>query len=201
MQGSRLGRPRKIEDGALIAAFYRVHLRKGPTSWTLADVALEAGVVSATLIQRFQSKIGLMAAAINDGMAEFKELAERSLEGAKSPLAALHATIPALLHGIEDPVMMANSLAQLHVELSHDELRPLVQAYTAGIVEAFQTLVEAAIEAGELHGVDAERLGQIIYTTWSGAMVTYAISGEGTIIEWVTCAIDRILQPYRTQAE
>lgn len=116
-----------------------------------------------------------MAAAINDGMAEFKEL--------------------------EDPAMMANSLAQLHVELSHDELRPLVQAYTAGIVQAFQTLVETTIEMGELQGIDAKRLGQIIYTTWSGAMVTYAISGEGMIVAWVTCAIDRILQPYRTQAE
>lgn len=116
-----------------------------------------------------------MTAAINDGMAEFKELG--------------------------DPVMMANSLAQLHVELSHDELRPLFQAYTAGIVQVFQTLVEAAIEVGELDGIDAKRLGQIIYTTWSGAMVTYAISGDGTVVEWVTCAIDCILQPYRTQAE
>ncbi|MGI8484196.1 MAG: TetR/AcrR family transcriptional regulator [Thermomicrobiales bacterium] len=196
MQGSRLGRPRKIDDAALIASFYRVHLRKGPTSWTLADVALEAGVVPATLVQRFQSKIGLMAAAIDSGAEELAGLTQRSLEGRASPLAALHATIPVLTHGIEDPTMMANSLAQLHVELSHEELRPRVQAYSAHIVEVFQTIAAAAIEMGELGGIDADRLGGIIYTTWSGALVTYAISGQGELTAWVSGAIDQVLGPY-----
>ncbi len=197
MQGTKLGRPRKIDDAALIAAFYRVHLRKGPTSWTLADVALEAGVVPATLVQRFQSKIGLMAAAIDDGAEELAGLAQLSLERAESPLAALHATIPILARGIENPAMMANSLAQLHVELAHEELRPRVQAYTARIVDVFQRLVEAAIQAGELEGIAPERLNQIIYTTWSGAMVTYAISGEGLLIAWISAAIDQVLGPYK----
>ena len=196
MQGSRLGRPRKIDDAALIAAFYRVHLRKGPTSWTLADVASEAGVVPATLVLRFRSKIGMMAAAIDIGAEELAGLAQRSLQQVESPLAALHATIPILARGIENPAMMANSLAQLHVELSHEELRPRVQAYTARIVDVFQRLVSAAIQAGELEGIAADELGKIIYTTWSGALVTYAISGGGPLTEWVSAAIDHVLGPY-----
>lgn len=199
MQESRLGRPRKIDDAELIEAFYRVHLRKGPTSWTLADVAMEAGVVPATLVQRFHSKIGLMAAAIDLGAEELEGLAVQSLEmvDAGSPLAALHATLPILSRGIENPAMMANSLAQLHVELAHEELRPKVQAYTVRIVEVFQTLVAAAIGAGKLQGIDVERLGQVIYTTWSGALVTYAIAGEGSLTAWVSAAIDQMLAPYK----
>ncbi len=197
MQESRLGRPRKIDDAELIEAFYRVHLRKGPTSWTLADVAMEAGVVPATLVQRFHSKIGLMAAAIDLGAEELEGLAVQSLEMAGSPLAALHATLPILSRGIENPAMMANSLAQLHVELAHEELRPKVQAYTVRIVEVFQTLVAAAIGEGKLQGIDVERLGQVIYTTWSGALVTYAIAGEGSLTAWVSAAIDQMLAPYK----
>ena len=38
--------------------------RLGPTQLTLADVAKEAGVVPATLIQRFGTKRGLLAPAV-----------------------------------------------------------------------------------------------------------------------------------------
>src|SRR5260221_823536 len=56
-------RPRQISDEAILMATMRVMQRRSPVDLTLADVAQEAGVVPATLIQRFGTKRSLFLAA------------------------------------------------------------------------------------------------------------------------------------------
>lgn len=48
-------RPRRIDDAALLDAAGRVVSRLGPAKFTLADVAREAGLSPAALVQRFGS--------------------------------------------------------------------------------------------------------------------------------------------------
>src|SRR5256884_9252698 len=55
-------RPREPSDEEIVAAAARAMQRYGPTQLTLAHVAREAGVVPATLIQRFGTKRGLLLA-------------------------------------------------------------------------------------------------------------------------------------------
>ncbi|HEY2545383.1 MAG TPA: helix-turn-helix domain-containing protein, partial [Candidatus Acidoferrum sp.] len=55
-------RPRETSDEQILAATARVMQRRSPTQLTLSDVAKEAGVVPATLIQRFGTKRGLLLA-------------------------------------------------------------------------------------------------------------------------------------------
>ena len=50
------GRPRTHSDDALLDATFRAVGAVGPARLTLADVAREAGVAPATLVQRFGSK-------------------------------------------------------------------------------------------------------------------------------------------------
>ena len=54
------GRPRTVSDEDLINATLRLMSRLGPVKLTLAEVAKEAGVTAATLVQRFGSKRALM---------------------------------------------------------------------------------------------------------------------------------------------
>ena len=56
-------RPRETTDEEILAATGRVMQRLGPAQITLAEVAKAAGVVPATLIQRFGTKRGLLLAA------------------------------------------------------------------------------------------------------------------------------------------
>src|SRR4029077_11670164 len=56
-------RPRQTSDEAILMATTRVMQRRSPVDLTLVDVAKEAGVVPATLIQRFGTKRGLLLAA------------------------------------------------------------------------------------------------------------------------------------------
>src|ERR1700747_596828 len=53
-------RPRETSDEQILAATGRVMQRRSPAQLTLADIAREAGVAPATLIQRFGTKRGLL---------------------------------------------------------------------------------------------------------------------------------------------
>ena len=55
-------RPRETSDAQILAAAARVMQRRSPVDLTLADVAKEAGVVPATIIQRFGTKRDLLLA-------------------------------------------------------------------------------------------------------------------------------------------
>jgi len=56
-------RPRLASDEDILMAAFRAIARLGPARLTLADVAREAGVSAAALVQRFGSKRALLRAA------------------------------------------------------------------------------------------------------------------------------------------
>ena len=59
-------RPRQASDEDILKAAFRAIARLGPAKLTLADVAAEAGVSAAALVQRFGSKRALLLAAAKD---------------------------------------------------------------------------------------------------------------------------------------
>ena len=65
-------RPRQTSDEAILMATMRVMQRRSSVDLTLADVAKEAGVVPATLIQRFGSALNLnVHCCFRDGTSQF----------------------------------------------------------------------------------------------------------------------------------
>src|SRR4029453_18072761 len=60
-------RPKTVADDAVLDAAMRVIDRGGPSELTLAAVAREVGLAPATLLQRFQSKRGLLLAITSRG--------------------------------------------------------------------------------------------------------------------------------------
>src|SRR5438045_4205506 len=79
-------RPRGASDADILAAAFRAVSRLGPARLTLADVAQEAGLSPATLVQRFGSKRGLLLA-----------LAGSAAEGVDACFAALRSEHPSPL--------------------------------------------------------------------------------------------------------
>jgi len=57
-----VARPRKASDEEIFQAAFGVMQRRGPTEWTLADVASEVGLTAGALVQRFGSKRELLLA-------------------------------------------------------------------------------------------------------------------------------------------
>ncbi|MDP8981022.1 MAG: TetR/AcrR family transcriptional regulator, partial [Acidobacteriota bacterium] len=68
-----MGRRKLTPDTDVLTATMRVVNRVGPGRLTLADVAAEAGLAPATLLQRFGSKRGLLLAVVEQSMAGVEE--------------------------------------------------------------------------------------------------------------------------------
>src|SRR5688572_25100359 len=113
-------RPRTTPDADVLTAAERALARVGPARLTLADVAAEAGLAPATLLQRFGSKRGLLLALQSQRCErvalEFTAAKRRD----QPPLEALLAALTRLA-GDAAPDALANRLAFLHGELGDAE--------------------------------------------------------------------------------
>src|SRR5712692_9317187 len=113
-----MSRQRTTPDTEVLAATLRVISRAGPTRLTLADVAAEAGLAPATLLQRFGSKRGLLLAVAQQSMAGVDECFARVRSTHRSPLAAVVASLEEMTHMCDTPEALANNLAFLEIDLT-----------------------------------------------------------------------------------
>ena len=190
-------RPRTASDADLLMAASRAVSRVGPSRLTLADVAAEAGVAPATLMQRFGTKRGLLLALARQGTtAAAHEMA--ALRAADpSPLAALRAFADCITGMAPTPEELANHLAFLVVDLTDKEFHHYALEQARAFQAELTSLVEAAVAAGELVPCDSEGLARVMQEMLHGALVTWAIYREGTAREWVRRDLETLLAPYR----
>src|SRR5712691_11337133 len=111
-------RPKTKTDEAILTDTLAVVMRIGPTRLTLADVAREAGVSPATLVQRFGSKRGLLLAlaamgstSVAEQFAAIRRIAQRS------PLRAIYAYAECMADMAVSPEALSNNLAFLQIDL------------------------------------------------------------------------------------
>src|SRR2546430_8859849 len=103
-------RPREPSDEAIPAATARVIQRRSPPHLTPADVAKEAGVVPATLIQRFGTKRGLLLAMCRTAPTSVPQQFAAARAKYKSPLKALVELYAECTSFASTPEAMANGL-------------------------------------------------------------------------------------------
>ena len=192
-------RPRETSDEEIIAATGRVMQRLGPTQITLADVAKEAGVVAATLIQRFGTKRGLLLAACRTAPdATAKQFAAaRAKYG--SPVAALVELYADCTAFAPTPEAVANGLAYLQVDLTDPEFHAITLAQFRAIREETGRLLDEAVAAGELGRCDTGELARLLQQLNDGAMLGWAVFREGPLDRWVRREVEALLRPYRAK--
>jgi AcrR family transcriptional regulator len=178
-------RPKTVADDAVLDAAVRVIDRGGPGELTLAAVAREVGLAPATLLQRFQSKRGLLLAINSRGSESAGSSLREATKRHRSPLRALLAGLVDTSAHVASPETMANNLAFLQIDLSDPEFHQLALAHTT------------AVEAGELEATDTARLAQGVQTVYNGALITWAIYRKGRLDAWLRRELDTLLAPYR----
>jgi AcrR family transcriptional regulator len=186
------GRPRTHSDDALLDATFRAVGAVGPAQLTLADVAREAGVAPATLVQRFGSKRELLVAAATRSAAR----AGTALpDGGDAPVDALVDGLVALTGLTRDPAAFANHLALLQLDLADPQLRALAVAHARGLRRAIRALLDAAVVAGEIEPCDTGALADAVHATFHGAQLDWAVDRRGTLARRVRRALDAVLRP------
>ena len=192
------GRPRTVSDEDLINATIRIMSRLGPVKLTLAEVAKEAGVTAATLVQRFGSKRGLMlkiaADAAGSGDACFDMVRAAHPD---SPLDALVAAATGMAQMANTAEELANSLAFLQIDITDPEFHVHTLEMSKKTVAGYRTLLKEAIAAGELKPHDTMRMARAINAIAGGSLISWAIFREGTAERWLKRDLETLLAPYR----
>ena len=196
------GRPRGMEDAAILRAAAEVIGRTGPARFTLAAVASEIGLVPATLVQRFGSKRGLLLAlarqsATDAGAGPIAGPAREARRQHGSALAALTALAVGRLAPMTTPDRIANHLAFLCLDLTDPELYEPALAVHEAHGRAIAALLEEAVDTGELRAdAKAGPLTRSIQSAIAGAGLTWALDREGALPDRVAAEIAAVLAAY-----
>ena len=190
-------RPRETSDLEILAATARVMQRRGPSEITLADVAEEAGVVPATLIQRFGTKRGLLLAAVKTGPTSVPEQFAAGRAKHKSPLKALIELFVECSGFAATPESMANGLAYLQIDLTDPEFHAITLAQFKAIRKETRKILDEAVAARELLPCDTAELARLIQQVNGGSMLDWAVYRQGTLANWVRCDLEALLRPLR----
>ena len=184
-------RPRTLDNGEVLDAVGRIVGRRG-LGWTLADVAAEAGLAPATLLQRFGSKqemVRAYAARTPERALAAMRLAAGAATGAERPVAALLALAPDVA-----PEELANHVALLHADLTDPELLASTRAFFTAVEAELAALIRQAVDDGELPPCEPAEVARRLYTAWNGTLVTWAVHRRGPLVEWAGRDLRAVLQ-------
>lgn len=192
------GRPRSATNEEIFRAIAEVVTAVGPGGLTLAAVAKQVGLSAPALTQRFGSKRGLLlafAASEVDGVAViFKATREAGCD----PVDAIRTALVSFTEKISTREALANNLAFLQLDLTDPELREYAAGQSRALRAQITTLLEEAVARGDLAIDEPMALADSLYTTYCGALVTWAIDGTGELADWLCLHIDRVLEPHRS---
>jgi len=194
-------RPRQTSDEAILMATMRVMQGRSPVDLTLADVAKEAGVVPATLIQRFGTKRGLLLAACRTAPGGVPEQFAAARAKYGSPLKTLIELYAKCSGFASTPEAMANGLAYLQIDLIDPEFHAITLAQFTAIRDETKKLLDDAVAADELKPCDTADLARLIQQVNGGAMLDWAVYRKGSLAAWLRRSLEGLLAPYLLGAE
>jgi AcrR family transcriptional regulator len=189
-------RPRATSDAAILTAAHRAVTRVGPMRLTLSDVAREAGVSPATLVQRFGSKRQLLLALVAAGSSEIEDQWAPILALARqSPLEALYAYAECMAALAPTPDVLANHLSFLQMDLVDPEFHRHALAHTRETLSFLHKTLDDAVAKGELTPCDTPRLARAVQATVGGSLMQWAIDREGKLRKRLREDLETLLRP------
>lgn len=191
-------RPRETSDAEILAAAARVMQRRSPVELTLADVAKEAGVVPATIIQRFGTKRELLLANCKAWTADVA--GQFALARAKygSPLKTLVELLVESSGFAATPESLANFLAYLQIDLTDPEFRAVLLTQFVTTRDETKKLLDDAVAARELRPCDTGELARLVQQVNGGAMLDWAVYRKGPLAAWIRRSVESVLAPHRS---
>ena len=192
-------RPRETSDEEILAATGRAMQKYSPTQLTLAHVAREAGVVPATLIQRFGTKRNLLLTMCRTAPSGTSQQFEAARAKHKSPLKALVELYVECSGFAATPESMANGLAYLQNDLTDPEFRAITLAQFKVIRGETKRFLDEAVAARELVECDTAELARLMQQLNGGSMLDWAVFREGSLASWIRRDLEALLRPYRTR--
>ncbi len=191
-------RPRETSDAELLAAASRVMERRSPVELTLADVATEAGVSPATLIQRFGTKRELLLANCKAWTAGIA----RQFAAARAKHGSARRTLVEYLVNSSGfaatPEAVANFLAHLQIDLTDPDFYVILRTQSETAYRNTKKLLDEAVSQSELKPCDTGALARLIQQISYGALLDWAVQRRGSLAAWIRRSVRELLRPYET---
>lgn len=198
-----MARPRTVSDEQVYAAVFAAVGKKGAAGLTLADVAGEAGISAAGLVQRFGTKHELLLAVVRHSVeaGTFVGAMRAAYEKAPDPVRGLISAFTTVAGDDLDPQEFANHLTFLQLELADDDFRPLVARHDAAIRAEVSDYLHAAVAQGLLAVDDIPGLAAAVNSLFSGTQISWAMSRKGRLRTAIRRDLEALLRPYARLAE
>lgn len=191
------GRPRGVQDSAILRTTAEMIGRVGPSGLTLAVVAREVGMVPATLVQRFGSKRGLLLALAEQSAKDAVALFGRARDSRETPLRAVVTLAVESMGSMSSPEAYANHMAFLCVDLTDPEFHRHALAVHQAQQRALEGLLAEAVSTGALRaGTDVAALTRSVQAAVAGTGLVWALDRQGALAERLGQAIDAALAPH-----
>lgn len=192
-----MARPKKITDERLLSAAGAVVARLGPR-FTLADVAVEAGITPGTLVHRFGSKHGLLVAMIDAAIESMRPGPEVENAARTGSVVAVRDAIAERYALLDDADAAGNNLAQLAFDLADQDLRGRMAEFYAATEAGIEPLLKRAMEAGELPGAPpAPAAARILTALADGIVIRWSARPEGRLHARLRADLDAVLGGWR----
>jgi len=173
------GRPRLVTDDEIFDAIVTVVSERGPNGATMARIASNVGLTGPALAHRFGNKRQLFIAFAERQPHGVEELIASQRATNADPLDAVLGFYTTLVAAMTTRAEVANHLAMLNLDLSDPDLGRHAQAQSRAIRRCTTDLLDEA-------GLDnPAAVANQLYTIWSGAILTWAIDGTGTLQSWI----------------
>ncbi len=192
-----MARPRILDEDRLLDAAAEVLAEVGPADFTLARAADRVGASAATYVKRFGSKHGVLV-ALN------RRWVDTVASGLHTRAARFHGVNrvrEALLWGVapmDAPANAANLLATFALDLTHADLRALLDQGWAAQHRGIAELVAEVVREGELPGApEPDAAAHMLLAIVEGTRIAWCVRPEGSLERRTRQHVDALLDAWQ----
>ncbi len=182
-------RPKTLPNEEVLDAALGIMRKEGPEGLTFAALSAVCGLSASTLVQRFETKSGLIQAALLQAWDRLDRLtAELSANTPKTPTGAV-----ALLAGLSGDYGAIESYADDLLILREDLRDPLLRARGA----AWRDVLSSALEE-RFAGVPAAPagIGLMMAAQWQGALLWWSFDPCVPVTDFVKESLERFVATF-----
>ncbi|MET4687065.1 TetR family transcriptional regulator [Sinorhizobium fredii] len=187
-------RPKTLPNVEVLDAALGIMRKVGPEGLTFAALSAVCGLSASTLVQRFETKSGLIQAALLQAWDRLDRLtAELAANAPKTPAGAV-----ALLAGLSGDYGGIESYADDLLILREDLRDPLLRARGA----AWRDVLSTALE-DRFAGVPAAPtgIGLMMAAQWQGALLWWSFDPCVPVTDFVEESLERFVATFAAERE